>query len=757
MTTIVSILLKASVLFFAAAAVQALLGQRVSAAMRHLLLTLTVGGLLCLPVLSVALPGWAAIETDAPAFLAATPPASDRPRPSPATAGADVRASSPAAPAVGSPDSAAPPPPLLARLRSIALPVLYVAVALVLLARLVAERIAIGRIAARAAEVDDPEWRQLIDECAARLGILRFVRLLRSAEATMPMAFGVRREAILILAIADTWRSDRRRAVIVHELAHIARRDCLTQMLAAVCCAVYWPHPGVWWMARRLRVERELACDDCVLSCGESARAYAAHLLDLAYSLTVDRAPAVAVAMAGRRHLETRMLAILDAARNRATPPFRSRLVCGIVSAAILIPVATATTGHARQAEANPRETPAPVAPSVAAQPPRPVSQLEGRGRTTNPPTPGTWQIRPAGKPDALHLTLTEGDSSHSSEVDIERTIGLAPAQMAGGFGPVYFSVRRDAGTFSFEGFVRDGVGAGTYTFVRDPAFAAALAKQGYEGLRPADQRLLAREDIGLAFIEELKTQGYERPAIADLVRMAQHGVSLSYLRELGGLGYRVQRIEALVKLRDHGVTPEFIRGLQAEGFKTSAVEDLLRARDHGVDPGYIRQLRGLGITVGSLDALIAARDHGVDPDYVREMRDLGYALDLDALIRVRDHGVDGQYVRVLSDLGYRSLTIDTLVGVRDHGLDSDYLRAMHALGYPLPLVELTRARDHGVDPDYIREMASLGYERLPLASLTRLRDQGVDPEFVRDLRRLGYGTVSPEELVRLRGLGVTH
>ena len=46
----------------------------------------------------------------------------------------------------------------------------------------------------------------------------------------MPMAFGTRRPAILIPATADTWPEDRRRAVILHELAHVARYDCLTQI-----------------------------------------------------------------------------------------------------------------------------------------------------------------------------------------------------------------------------------------------------------------------------------------------------------------------------------------------------------------------------------------------------------------------------------------------------------------------------------------------------------------------------------------------
>ena len=136
----------------------------------------------------------------------------------------------------------------------------------------------------------------------------------------MPMAFGTRRPSILIPAIADTWPDDRRRAVVLHELAHVARYDCLTQTLAFAACAMYWFHPAVWWVARRLRIERELACDDRVIAAGTQPREYAGHLLEIAYSFGGHRAPALAVSMARPRQLEGRMLAALDAARNRAFP-----------------------------------------------------------------------------------------------------------------------------------------------------------------------------------------------------------------------------------------------------------------------------------------------------------------------------------------------------------------------------------------------------------------------------------------------------
>ena len=131
--------------------------------------------------------------------------------------------------------------------------------------------------------------------------------------------------------------------MLLHELAHIERRDCLTQTLASLTSAVYWIHPGAWWAARRLQVEREFACDDRVLGLGAGARDYAGHLLEIAYSLGGGRTPALAVGMARRGQLEGRLLAVLDAARNRKAPSAPGRLVASVAALAVLLPLAALT------------------------------------------------------------------------------------------------------------------------------------------------------------------------------------------------------------------------------------------------------------------------------------------------------------------------------------------------------------------------------------------------------------------------------
>ena len=745
---------KTSLLLAAAAATNALLARRTSAASRHLVWTLAVVGLLVLPILSAALPSWEI------AIRVAASKASDRTaivQPDGQTEPADARGVAMGSPSAAAVVGAASGTPIA---RSVSwettLAALYAVGVFVLLIRLAAERRSVQRLARHAADVSDPAWTGLLRECAGRMGVQRPVRLLRSLERNMPMALGTRVPAILIPSVADTWSEDRRRAVLLHELAHVARHDCLTQLMATVACAIYWVHPGVWWLARRLRVERELACDDRVLAAGTEARDYAGHLLELAYTLGGYRAPALAVSMARRRQLEGRMLAVLDAARNRAAPALRSRVAGIALTAALLVPLAAAQT---RVVPFDPnRHAAAPIArPSLPSRALEAAQRVE-EVRPFDPSKPGTWSVLPASTDGIIRLRLTAGDSQHGFSIPIEQLDGLSPAMLSGAGGPVQFRIRRDAGAFAFEGTFRSRVGAGTYTFAPSESFPSELTKRGLGRPTAAQQYALAMNDIGFTFLDELTTQGYARPDLSELVAAADHGVRLDYLREMGRLGYRLGVLDSLMTQRDHGVTPQFIRELGAYGITGLSPDEILRARDHGVSPEYVRDLLALGYQKLALDTLIQLRDHGVDPEYVRALDALGYQkLPLDALVRLRDHGVDPEYVRALDALGYQKLALDTLVRLRDHGVDPEYVRELGRLGYQkLALDTLVQLRDHGVDPGYVRDLGALGYQKLSLDELTSVRDHGIDAEYIRGLNALGYERLLLDSLIRLRDHGVT-
>ncbi len=173
------------------------------------------------------------------------------------------------------------------------------------------------KISRSARALQNPEWASLLRETRELLQLDRSVILLQSPDNIMPMTWGWWRPVVLLPAEAEPWPAERRRIVLLHELAHVKRRDCLTQLVARIVCALYWFNPLVWLAARRMCVERERACDDLVLEGGCQASDYASHLVEIAQ--TFRRVPQVAaIAMARSSGLERRVTAILDGCRSRA-------------------------------------------------------------------------------------------------------------------------------------------------------------------------------------------------------------------------------------------------------------------------------------------------------------------------------------------------------------------------------------------------------------------------------------------------------
>ena len=121
--------------------------------------------------------------------------------------------------------------------------------------------------------------------------------------------------------------------MLLHELAHVRRRDCLTQLAASTTCALYWMNPLAWYAAKALRRERERACDDAVLAAGTAGPTYAEHLLDVARAARHVTTPTWSggVAMAHRSELEGRLMAIpttLATGSRCPTEPQASRASC---------------------------------------------------------------------------------------------------------------------------------------------------------------------------------------------------------------------------------------------------------------------------------------------------------------------------------------------------------------------------------------------------------------------------------------------
>jgi hypothetical protein len=144
----------------------------------------------------------------------------------------------------------------------------------------------------------------------------------------------------------------------------------------------------------------------------------------------------------------------------------------------------------------------------------------------------GLWEIVPATTAGSVQLRLCYADASSRSEIPVGQLGGFSAAWLQQDGAIPVFTLQRDAGIFSFEGRIQDGLGIGTYEFEPAASFPVDLTKRGFAPPTFAQQaqwpglgtwtHTLALYDIGLAFFDELKAQGVRHPDYPQIVRSAQ-------------------------------------------------------------------------------------------------------------------------------------------------------------------------------------------------------------------------------------------
>ena len=161
----------------------------------------------------------------------------------------------------------------------------------------------------------------------------RRIALCTSEQVRVPTAVGLVKPAILIPhSLMCELSPNELNQVVLHELAHFRRWDDWTNLIQQALTALLFFHPAVWWIEKKLGLEREMACDDEVLAVTASPRAYAECLARLAEKTFLSRGIVLAQSVLGKvRQTSARVARILDV--NRPVPAARtSRLAVSLVA-----------------------------------------------------------------------------------------------------------------------------------------------------------------------------------------------------------------------------------------------------------------------------------------------------------------------------------------------------------------------------------------------------------------------------------------
>jgi uncharacterized protein (TIGR03435 family) len=337
----------------------------------------------------------------------------------------------------------------------------WIAIAALMLARLCAALVILKHRKAHAFAVP-AEIATGLGRWAVICGTKRRIALASSEDLSAPVAAGLRHPSILIPAALfselDAAQLDQ---IGLHETAHLARHDDYALIVQRAVEAVFAVHPVVRWIARRIDLEREIACDDFVVNATGRAGPYAeclTRVVELAAG--VRGSPIAAAAAEERSQLATRVEMLLDKRRNTGTGLLKARLTVAMIGLTALVGVVAAAPGvvaftmprngtidvdpqqqpqqppAAPVAAARASGQPAPVNPSVAAQ----ALAQERSPQSVAPTTLPKFEvasIRPSKSADGR--TVLGGDAGRLTANNvtvkklIENAYGIKDFQISGG------------------------------------------------------------------------------------------------------------------------------------------------------------------------------------------------------------------------------------------------------------------------------------------------------------------------------------
>lgn len=744
-----------AILIISIAGLLCVLLRNASAALRHTVWSLALIGLLLLPILTFIVPAWrlailpaTQVEEAAPIQAIVLP--QDESLPLPAFAPNPVVIA-----------STTIPEPVVAHAPSRSFSVLQILFMIwVLGVAFVLARLAFGilrmwRITRDAECLTDYQWSATTTRLRGVLDLPEHISVYASDEVELPVTWGVLRPVVVLPSDSVEWSNEWRHIVLLHELAHIKRRDCLTQMMANLACALYWFNPLVWFACKRMRVERELACDDYVLEVGTRASDYASYLVEIAKAFDVDEpATPVTVGMACSQ-LESRVRAILNPALNRGNLSRSRKAILAVMLACILLPLASLQV----TSQVKPKPPSPPDAPMITGAPDTPgvvapvidapdIPGVEGV-IITQEVADQVAKLTQEQKKLAALQTMAEKNELSAPEkeelVRVQSKISALQEELRGRL--VMLSPLDPIPAPDPVLPPNPNPNPNPIPSIRAIAEVSPELALVYSAMQDAKQK------------DKEKSQDKEKEeglTAENLVQLKMHNVLPEYIEAIKKAGFDDITVRQIVELKIHGVTPEFIRQAQSLSSDKLSAREIVQIKISGLTPEYASSMKQAGFDNLSIRKLSNMRLMGVTPEFAASMKRAGFEnLSADQLTNLKIHGVSEEFVKQAQGWGLGKLSTRELLDIKIHGVKPEDVQALKALGFDaVSIRDLTQVRMFGVTESYVKELRSLGFDKLTLRDVLRLKQFGVDSDYIRKMRAAGFKNISANDVIKLRTSG---
>lgn len=220
----------------------------------------------------------------------------------------------------------------------------------------------------------------------------------------------------------------------------------------------------------------------------------------------------------------------------------------------------------------------------------------------------GAFTIRASRDSTQLNLNFQyeDGRSNYGRNFNRADFTNVAPAGDR-----ITFILRREPGTFSFEGKGTLERAAGWYSFAPNHEFARAVEKLGFRDIDAKALFVFAMDNLTIEKIRRLQKLVSDDLDSETLVRLINHGAGAEFIDSMSQMGFRNLSSDEYRRMRDHGVTPDYVESLKDVGYSNLSAAQLVRLRDHGVTATYVRRVKEMLKEAPTVEELVRLRNTG--------------------------------------------------------------------------------------------------------------------------------------------------
>lgn len=226
--------------------------------------------------------------------------------------------------------------------------------------------------------------------------------------------------------------------------------------------------------------------------------------------------------------------------------------------------------------------------------------------------------------------------------------LGLNREQVLNG-GPVSFKLMREAGTIEGEGTFQNEKGTGTYRFIGNSGFLAAMKTRGFDfekqsGIQyeskskhesTVEEKLFTATvlNVTTALADDIRAN-FNTGDVGDLFKAAIFKIDSAFMREMKSTGFPNLSMEDLVKARIFKIDAAAVRRATEMGFGNQGFESLVKMSIFKVTPEFLAEVRNEGLINLTMEEVVKLRIFKIDGESIRKAKAEGVELKVESLVQ---------------------------------------------------------------------------------------------------------------------------